>query len=209
MDYKWARDCVLALLNQYSVAGQKIPESYNNQADYLKRIPKLVNDAQVYIATSAGRIRAVEELENLSCDDNGNWLVYTLPRDFWQLCSGGLIRYDENNELKRCHLYQIIGADRIAVQKNASPDMSVEYYRLPRLLSENPADDDPLDNTVPAQMALPYYVAAHLVMYDNAFAYQTLKNEFELRLARLAEMPSAVCGTVEESYGTGNWGSGI
>lgn len=207
MDYKWARDCALALLNQYSVAGQTIPESYNNQADYLRRIPKLVNDAQMYIATSGGKIRAVEELANLSCDDNGNWLVYTLPRDFWQLCSGGLIRYDENNELKRCHLYRIIGADRIAVQKNASPNMSVEYYRLPRPLSDEPKDDEMLDNTIPAQMALPYYVAAHLVMYDNAFAYQALKNEFETRLTRLAEMPSAVYGTVEESYGTGNWGS--
>ena len=39
-----------------------------------------------------------EELENLSCDDNGKWLVYTMPEDFWQLCSGGLIRYDEDTE---------------------------------------------------------------------------------------------------------------
>lgn len=207
MDYKWVKDYALELLNQYSNAGAVTPETYNNQADYLARIPKLVNDAQVYVATSVGKIRAVEELSNLSCDDNGKWLVYTMPRDFWQMCSGGLIRYDEDNELKRCHLYQIIGSDRIAVQKNASPNMSVEYYRLPRPLGDVPKDDEPLDNTIPAQMALPYYVAAHLVMYDNAFAYQALMNEFETRLARLAETPSVVYGTVEDTYSTaGDWG---
>lgn len=207
MNYKWARDYILELINQYSIAGAVTPESYNNQADYLARIPKLLNDAQIYVATSVGKMRAVEDLSNLSCDDNGKWLVYTMPRDFWQLCSGGLIRYDERGELERCNLYHAIGANQIAVSKTVSGNMSVEYYRLPRPLSENPGDDEPLDNTVPAQMALPYYVAAHLVMYDNAFAYQALYNEFETRLARLAESPTIIYGTVADTYGgAGDWG---
>ncbi len=209
MTYKWARDYALELINQYSIAGSVTPESYNNQADYLARIPKLLNDAQMYAATTTGRIRAVEELKNLSCDDNGKWLIYTMPGDFWQICSGGLIRYDDDNEIRRCFLYQVIGSDRIAVQREASPNMSVEYYRLPRLLRDAPKDEEELDNTVPVQMVLPYYVAAHLVMYDNAFAYQALMNEFESRLARLAETPSVVFGTVTDSYGVGDWGSGL
>lgn len=207
MNYKWARDYVLQLIDQYSVAGNVTPETYNNQADYLARIPKLLNDAQVYVATTVGKIRAVENLENLSCDDNGKWLVYTMPGDFWQLCSGGLIRYDEDNELERCNLYHAIGANQIAVSKTVSGNMSVEYYRLPRPLSEKPEDDELLDNTVPAQMTLPYYVAAHLVMYDNAYAYQALYNEFETRLARLAESPTIICGTVADTYGAAeDWG---
>lgn len=205
MDYKWARDYVLELINQYSIAGTVTPESYNNQADYLARIPKLLNDAQVYVATTVGKIRTVEDLSNLSCDDNGKWLVYTMPSDFWQLCSGGLIRYDEDNELERCNLYHAIGANQIAVSKSVSGNMSAEYYRLPRQLNDNPADDEPLDNTIPAQMTLPYYVAAHLVMYDNSYAYQALMNEFETRLARLAESPTIIYGTVADTYG-GDWG---
>lgn len=208
MNYKWAMDFVLELMNQYSISGEPISPSYNNQADYLQRIPKLLNDAQVYVATTVGKIRAVEDLKNLSCDDNGKWLVYTMPKDFWQLCSGGLIRYDDDNNLERCFLYQVIGSDRIAVQKELSPNMSVEYYRLPRPLLETPEEEDELDNTVPAQMVLPYYVAAHLIMYDNAFAYQALMNEFESRLARLADIPSIVTTTVTDSYGIGDWGSG-
>lgn len=207
MDYKWAKDYTLELINQYSIAGAVTPETYNNQADYIARIPKLLNDAQMYVATSVGKIRAVEELENLSCDDNGKWRVYTMPRDYWQLCSGGLIRYDEHGELERCNLYHAIGANQIAVSKSVSGNMSAEYYRLPRSLPENPADDEPLDNTVPAQMTLPYYVAAHLVMYDNAFAYQALMNEFETRLNRLVGAPTIIYGTVADTYGdTGDWG---
>lgn len=209
MNYKWMKDYVLQLLSQYSTAGALTPESYNNQADYILRIPKLVNDAQIYVATSAGKIRTVKHLSELACEDNGKWLVYTMPEDFWQLCSGGLIRYDEDNELQRCNLYHAIGANRIAVSKSLSGNMSVEYYRLPKIVSETPEDEEMLDNTIPAQMALPYYVAAHLVMYDNAFAYQALMNEFETRLARLAETPSVVFGTVADSYGYGDWGSGV
>lgn len=207
MNYKWARDHILELIDQYSVAGSVTPETYNGQADYLARIPKLLNDAQVYVATTVGRIRTVENLANLSCDDNGKWLVYTMPGDFWQLCADGLIRYDEDNELERCNQYHAIGANQIAVSKTVGGDVSVEYYRLPRPLSEKPEEEELLDNTVPAQMTLPYYVAAHLVMYDNAFAYGALMNEFEARLARLAEPPTVVCGTVADAYGGAeHWG---
>ena len=100
-----------------------------------------------------------------------------------------------------------IGANQIAVSKTVSGNMSVEYYRLPRPLSEKPKEDELLDNTVPAQMTLPYYVAAHLVMYDNAFAYGALMNEFESRLARLAESPTIIYGTVADTYGAAeDWG---
>lgn len=207
MDYKWARDFSLELLDQYSIAGQPIPETYNNQADYIRRIPKLLNDAQVYVATTAGRIRAVEELKNLSCDDNGQWLVYTLPGDFWQLCSGGLIRYNQDGELERSHLCHIIGSNRIAVPKGLSADAAIEYYRLPRPVSGED-EEEPLDNSVPAQMTLPYYVAAHLCMHDNAYAYQALMNEFEAKIGRLVEPPTVIYGTVADAYDADGNGGG-
>ena len=65
MDYKWAREFTLELVNQYSIAGGEIATTYNNQADYLRRIPKLLNDAQVYVATNAGKIRTITDLKSL------------------------------------------------------------------------------------------------------------------------------------------------
>ena len=63
MTYGQMRDRVLMLLNQYSIAGGKIRVTYNNQADYLARVPGAVNEALVYLATTARRLRSVRKLE--------------------------------------------------------------------------------------------------------------------------------------------------
>ena len=201
MNYQWARDYTLQLINQYSIAGAKIPESYNGQADYIKRIPKLLDDAQVYAATTSACIRDLEPLDAMPCDENGGWLVYTLPKNCWQLCSGGLVRYD-GETFQRFHRYHPVGGRKIAVPKELKGELSVEYFRYPRLLGETPGDTDELDNTVPVQMALPYYAAAYLVLQDDAYAHQRLKTEFETRLARMGERPHADVNLVEDVYGT-------
>lgn len=200
MNYKWARDFTLQLINQYSVAGKKIPESYNNQADYLTRIPALLDDAQMYAATTAAPISVTDDLRNLRCDDNGAWLTYTMPEDCWQMSSAGLIVIDKE-ECQRFHRYRLVGNNRIAVPKTLTGEVRVEYFRYPRLLGDAPKDEDELDNIPPVQMALPYYVAAQLVMQDDAFAFSALSNEFETRLARMAEKPHADMTTVEDVYG--------
>ena len=200
MNYKWAKDFTLQLINQYSVAGQKIADTYNNQADYLNRIPALLDDAQMQAATTTASIRELDNINNLRCDDNGSWLVYTLPENCWQMSSGGLIQYD-GEEFRRFHRYHPVGKNKIAVPKGITGEVQVEYLRYPCLLGANPKDEDELDNTLAVQMALPYYAAAQLVMLDDAFAFSALSNEFESRLARLAERPHTDLNTVEDAYG--------
>lgn len=200
MNYKWARDFTLQLINQYSVAGKKIPNSYNNQADYINRIPKLLDDAQMYVATTVAPIRMTDDLKNLRCDDNGAWLIYTMPNDCWKVGSGGLIRYD-GETFQRFHRYHPVDDNRIAVPRDLTGEVQVEYYRYPKLLGDAPADEDELDNKLPIQMALPYYVAAQLVMQDDAFAFSALSNEFETRLARMGEQAHTDLNTVDDVYG--------
>lgn len=200
MNYKKARDITLQLINQYSVSGTPISDTYNGQSDYLKRIPNLLNDAAMQAATTTAPIRVLDALKNLRCDDNGAWLVYTMPDDCWQISSSGLIQYD-GETLRRFHGYHPVGANKIAVPKDLTGEVQVEYFRYPRMLSESPKDEDELDNTSAVQLALPFYAAAQLVMQDDAFAFSALSNEFESRLARLAERPHADCNTVENVYG--------
>lgn len=204
MNYAWARDFSLELINQYSIAGSEIEPSYNNQADYLHRIPKLVDDAQMYIATTAGKIREVVHLEELSRVERGDWVLYTLPSNFWQVYGGGLIRFD-GPDLQRYHRYRLLGKKQIAVPKELDGLLSLEYYRYPTSVGPTPADGAPLDNREEAQQAVPYYVAAHLVMHDNAFAYSALYNEFEAKLARLAEVPQTELTVVEDAYSAAEW----
>lgn len=204
MNYGWARDFTLELIDQYSTAGAKIPESYNNQADYLARIPKLLDDAQHYVATTSGKIRETVGLEELPRSERGAWYIYTLPDNCWQVCSGGLIRFD-GPRLQRYHRYHMVGKGQLAVPKDLDGILSVEYFRYPVKLGSSPRDSAPLDNTEEAQRAVPYYAAAHLVMYDNAFAYGALLNEFEAKLARLAEVPHGELNVVEDAYSAGEW----
>lgn len=200
MNYQWAKDFTLQLINQYSVAGVKLSETYSNQADYLKRIPKLLDDAQVYAATTTACIRELEPLETMPCDENGEWLVYTLPKNCWQICSGGLVRYD-GETFQRFHRYHPVGGNKIAVPKALKGELAVEYFRYPRLLGEEPDDTKELDNTVPVQMALPYYVAAYLLLQDDAYSHQRLKMEFEERLGRMQERPHTDVNLVDDAYG--------
>lgn len=199
MDYRWARDMTLALIHQYTVSGSRIPEEYNGQADLIRRIPALLDSAQLCAATTTGKIRAITALSSLNRSSLGQWWLYRLPEDCWQVCSGGLVRYD-GPVLHRYHRYRLIGDNGIAVPKELDGEMMVEYYRYPLRLGEDPKEDTPLDNTREVQGALPYYAAAHLMMQDNAFAFQALYNEFEIRLARLGEQLQTELNVVEDAY---------
>ena len=51
-----------------------------------------------------------------------------------------------------------------------------------------------------AQEAVPYYVAAHLVMQDDAFRYATLFNEYTAKKDSMIELPSTEPSTVQDVY---------
>lgn len=204
MNYAWARDFTLQLINQYSVAGQTVVPSYNNQADYIARIPILLDDAQVYVATTVRRIREVLPFEQLVPTYMRGWEIYDLPEDCWQISGGGLIRFT-GPKIQRYHKYRMLGSNRIAIPEGLRGVLELEYFRRPRLLGTAPVDTDELDNTVEVQMALPYYVAAHLVMYDNAFAYSALMNEFETKMERLYELPQTELTITEDVYDPVEW----
>lgn len=201
MDYAWARDFTLELINQYSIAGDKVSMSYNNQSDYLNRIPKLLDDAQIIAATSVRRIRVVVPLVDLSTGKTG---IYTLPEDCWQMAGVGLARFSPGG-LQRVHRYYMLGDKQFAVRDDRRGELWVEYFRYPRLLGTAPRGTDELDNTPEVQAALPYYAAAHLVMYDNAFAYSALFNEWEGKLDRMRELPQAEINVVEDVYDETEW----
>lgn len=204
MTYKWARDFALKLINQYSISGTEIPGSYNNQTDYLLRIPDLVNDAQVYIATTTGRITEVTTLADLEHVERGAWTEYTLPENCWQLSGSGLV-LTNSDVFQRYNRIYTVGKNKLFVPTDVTRDAIVEYYRYPETLPAKPANDAKLDNSVEAQMAVPYYVAAHIVMHDDAFAYQALYNEFEAKLARLSEPVHGELERVEDVYNSIEW----
>lgn len=202
MNYQWARDFTLKLINQYSIAGNAVLESYNNQSDYLYRIPELIDDAQMIAATTHARIRKLVPISELEQENRGGWIVVKFPEDCWQPCGTGLIRLHDG-QFQRFHRYYLAGDTELMLPPDVGGDLYLEYFRYPTLLGTKPADNAELDNTLAVQMALPYYAAAYLVRPDDKFAYAAFSNEFETKLARLSEPPQAEIHVVEHPYDDG------
>lgn len=205
MKYKEIRDRSLQLLNQYSIAGSTIESSYNNQQDYLTRIPALVNDAMVYIATTAKRILATYDIVLADMFENHGMYEIPLPSDCYQISPRGFIRFIDG-DIERCAPYRRVGSN-LYLPLDSEGDYALEYYRYPQRLEDNPDDDDELDNRVDAQYAIPYYVAAHLALHDDPGARDVLMSEFETRLSRLCEEQYVEQVGVMDVYG--GWGSGV
>lgn len=200
MNYKQLRDDTLRLLNQYSVAGEEVSETYNNQADYLKRLPSLLDDGQMLIATTVRPITELMELKPYAASRMGSWLRFILPEDFYRLSGRGLAVV-QGGDCFRSHEFQLLGGVGLLVPESLFGSVALEYFRYPCLFGTEPEEDAAADNTPDTHALLPYYAAAHLAMHDDSFLYASLLNEFEARLERLRRPATAQRMSVRDYYG--------
>lgn len=194
MTYKEVRDLSLQLINQYSISGNAIPGTYNNQDDYLARIPGLVNDALVYLATTSKRLM---ETTMLFCEaQDKRTQRAALPGDLFEIRR--VFGMQEDGEYAGISNYVRVG-DSLLIPKGFHP-VFLDYCRYPRQLSLEPKNEDVLDVEPDAATAIPYYVAAHLVLYDDPKMRDVLMDEFEVKLIRLRAGVTAQQETVSDVY---------
>lgn len=206
MNYGQLKKLTMQLVFSESIAGNEIQPTYNNQADYLRMIPGLTNDCMIYIATTAKKIPEIVPLASLRKQDFGDHWLYTMPKDFWRLNNGGLIWHRPDGvggfSYERYHRYKLYANNKIMMPKNVpgQDQMIVEYYRYPVTLGDEPNDQTELDNTPDTHAAIPYYVGAQLVLYDDPFRYSALWNAFETRLSRITEPVTTEYAPVDNAY---------
>lgn len=198
MTYGEMKKYVLKLLNRYSIGGEPVAASYNDQADIMVRIPELTRDAVQYIATTCRRLREVAPLS--APDRVGDFYLYQLPDDCYQLC-GGLLRLTKGGDAVRYRGYRVVGGRQLLLPVSDEGTYLVEYFRYPVVPDGEPDDGDFLDCPPEAQTAVAYYVAAHLAMEDHNYLHAALHNGFELKMLRLQEGVAAECGVAEDVYG--------
>lgn len=210
MNYGQVKKESLQLIFSQSIAGEPIAPTYNNQADYELMIPGLVNDCMMYIATTVKKIPAMVPLESLNQDTTNEYYdIFTLPNDCFEMMNGGLVLQHKMNTFgeiaNRVHKnYRLYGGNQLWLPKGQGANLFLEYWRYPIQLSDDPADDEELDNTPDTHACIPYWVAAQAVMYDDAFRHATLYNTFEDRLSRLKPNPTFIEDShVEDVYGFG------
>ncbi len=199
MNYGQVKRAVLQLLNQYSVAGTPVADSYNNQQDYLNRIPALVNDAVMEISTTARKIPATLRLADLPREELGAQVRYQMPQDFYQLVSGSVVKTHEGTTL-HTNCYTIQARRYLLVPREEAGSYTLTYYRYPTLLGEKPADTDPLDNQPETHYAVPFYVAAYLAGHDDSFLCALFHNKYEDKLAKMGPGVTAEAAQTADSY---------
>jgi len=211
MNYGQVKNQVLQLLNQYTVAGTHVALSYNNQQDYVNRIPALVNDAVLEIATTTRKIQRVLTLdydptaaEHPAWDEFGDRIRFELPDDFYQFKTGDTFAVTDDGITLHTNRFQLEGKKYLLIPKKELEDgrtYTITYYRYPRLLGGDPADEDELDNESETHYAVPFYAAAFLVIHDDAFLFSAFYNKYEDKLAKMGPGVSAELRSVADSFG--------
>jgi hypothetical protein len=206
MTYGQIKNQVLQLLNQYTVAGTHVASSYNNQQDYLNRIPSLVNDALIEIATTMRKIPAFLTIsEDDDYEEFGDRVKIELPEDFYQFKTGDTFLKTEEGHVFHTNRYQIQGRNYLLIPRRElekHKTYTLTYYRYPRLLDLTATidEDTELDNVPETHTAIPFYVAAFLVIQDDAFLYASFYNKYEDKLQKMLPDLSAEARQTADDY---------
>jgi hypothetical protein len=188
------RDFVLQLIDRFSADGAELLGNYNDQGDYMARIPGLLNSAMIDIAVNGQAFLGVMEPKNEDLEPlAGGFTSVKVPEDFQRMTGDG-IPVVRQGRMTRIKGYYMAGKDRVLIRNDLMRDGILEYYRNPVMLDTAPGadiDDLELDGTLEAQMAAGYFVAAMLVLQDDSFAYAALRNEYDDRLTNMRKRLSA------------------
>ncbi len=184
MQYREIKRRILEYLNRYSIAGEAISPAYNNQSDYIHRIPGLLNAAFTEIYSVHPK-RADAQLHNGRVQ--GNWILYNLPPNCKSLVSGGVY---SGQDLRPNKNFRLFGGTGILVP-NDGDTYWVEYFQKPEQLivgatqADDPDDTYEIEADTEAIEAACVYVASWLALDDDSFDHTALNNLWEGKLERM------------------------
>lgn len=205
------KDAVFQLLNQYSIAGTKVPLSYNDQGDDNNRMLSLINDAQMAIATTTKPIEAayIFEVPPKPYREPTLELEKIMPDDFIHPLG---VYFKLNEKIARWARvpdrtidmdgYKWLSHNILLVPDRPAGTWRIEYARYPVRYDKTTSEDTELDNTPDTHEAIPYFVAAMIYIDENPYAYASLYNVWETKLTRLGYKPAhATTNGIVDVYG--------
>lgn len=199
MIYGLIRRKVLEYLNMYSIGGTRIADEYNNQDDYIHRIPALINSAILEIRGEYPRKRVAQLTGG---QVQGRYVLYSLPSDFKGICTGGVF---VGVERQRTNDYRLFGESSILVPDDGEPYF-IEYYQTPEQIpltasqDGDPSDSYDFNETPEAIDAACVYAASWLALDEDSFDHTALNNLFEGKLKRMAPRQTAEIHPIGNDY---------
>jgi hypothetical protein len=199
-------DAAYQLLNEYSIAGEVVHLSYNDQADLENRMINLINAAQMEIAKT---VKPIDETTLFVVDADNfktGWQSIPRPYNFDTIESVRFIEEDNRPgrtpEFYRTSRYRQTADGTIFLPTDQKGTYVIEYRRFPIRYQKDVDKETGLDNTPDTHEAIPYYVASMLAIDDNQYAYAAFQNEWEKRLARMdSRQAHAEFDEVDDVYG--------
>lgn len=197
--YAEIKRSVLELINQHSIAGTAVPPAYNNQSDYIHRIPNLINQGLMDIRTAWNPKRLAVYLsreEGEYLHPGSRWMRWPLPPLCRRIISGGVMMLGSaayNDAPVPFSDFRILdGGTTIALPAGearcAGHDFIAEYEAYPEQLPVDPEDPSvPADSYALAEdpdvvQTACLYAAAMLMMMEDSFTYAALRNEYDRRV---------------------------
>ena len=205
------KSAVYQLINQYSIAGTEVPLTYNDQADNNNRMLNLINDAQMTIATTSRPIEETYTIEvpEKPLSERTLELEKEMPDDF--IYALGVYFKPNFGDRRWIRVpertidmdgYKWIGHRHFLYPDRPAGTWKIEYARYPQRYDSTTPETTELDNEPDTHEAIPYYVAALLLLDENPYAYSSLHNLWETKLTRLGYKPPHATSTrVADVYG--------
>lgn len=184
-----AKKKALSLMAEYSVDGVPIPDGEN--ADYLNRMNRFANDAQMEISDKVS-IEAVLRIDQISINEPG-YYKYPLPADYKEL------RY-MNREDERFSDFRIENR-KLMLKKVHAGAFELSYIKNPEELSSSTPDTYLFEVDLHAQHLIPYFMGGMAITDENPTLSDKLLNLYYSKLAALAKKYDDHPNTIQIDYG--------
>lgn len=183
-----AKKKALSLMAEYSVDGVPIPDGEN--ADYLNRMNRFANDAQMEISDKIG-IEAVFTFEQTGSNEQG-YNKYTLPSDYKEL------RYMNRND-ERFSDFRIENR-KVLVKKLFEGAFELSYLKNPQELSSSTQDAYEFEVDLHAQHLIPYFMGGMALTDENPTLSDKLLNLYYSKLASLTKRHDDYPNFIQNNY---------
>lgn len=195
-------ECQIAALQKMFLINTNSLEANDSTKPYLAAMPQAANEALRMIATTG---RFVVKSYAIEQDGHGGqWSKYVLPElieDFYRLMPNSAVF--ETSDSRQAAEFAIEGEHTLVLDGRKAGRYTIYYYAYPATITSDTAADTPLNIPREAEVLVPLYIASQLYKDDDNSIATIYRNEFEIGLERLNNMPSS--GAERFSSVTGWW----
>jgi hypothetical protein len=183
-----AKKKALSLMAEYSVDGVPIPDGEN--ADYLNRMNRFANDAQMEISDKIG-IEATSLITQAGESTEG-YNKYDLPADFKEH------RYMNQND-ERFKDYRIENS-KIYLRKVYDGTFEFFYYKDPQELDSTTLDTYEFEVAKHTQPLIPYFMGGMSITDENPNLADRLLNLYYSKFSSIEDKKNNYPSQVENVY---------